>query len=48
MIDFESYLIFQVVSSVVGVVIIFPLALLWLKCRNRQRDEKRKLKNEQS
>lgn len=47
MIDFESYLIFQVVSLLVGVVIIFPLALLWLKYRNRQRDEKRRAKNEQ-
>ncbi len=34
---FENYLIYQLVASVVGVVVLLPLCLWWLRHREAQR-----------
>ncbi len=42
MIDFKTYVLYQIVSSIVGVVVLLPLAVWWLNYRKKQREKKRR------
>lgn len=42
MIDFETYLMWKFILAIVGVAVVFPFAMWWLRKREFQRDLKRK------
>lgn len=44
MIDFETYLMWKFILAIVGVVVVFPFAMWWLKQRQFHRELKRRAK----